>query len=410
MFNNLALDVVIGLVFIYLLYSLLATIIQEIIATKLAFRAKILERAIFRMLEDGKSAPTVRSLDLFVRTNLLKDKKIAAWFYAHPLVKYLGENNYHSKPSYLSAQNFSKVMLDLFKGFGEHELNEAQQINDSIQKGIIHHLPIDLVYDSDNPAIQALRRQLGPDIQNGKGDPDNTSEINPDTKLFLQSIWAEAGADVEIFRQRLEKWFDDTMERATGWYKKHTQNVLLVLGLVLAIAFNVDSISIAKKLTKDPKLREQMVQAANAYLEKNKELNDQLKNLPENSALYNSTRQQADYLTARSNELMDSAQSMIKTDIKNINQTLGLGWGKGFFYYNEGQNWTWVFGWLITALAISLGAPFWFDLLNKLMKLRGSGNKIDSSAQDSQPAANAGRSSPAASANGNTQTDQEAVG
>lgn len=52
MFNNFALDVFIGLVFIFLLYSLLATIIQEMIATRLAFRAKVLEKAIIRMLED----------------------------------------------------------------------------------------------------------------------------------------------------------------------------------------------------------------------------------------------------------------------------------------------------------------------------------------------------------------------
>ena len=55
MFNSQVLDVVIGLVFIYLLYSLLVTIIQEMIATIFCFRAKILQRAIVRMLEDEES-------------------------------------------------------------------------------------------------------------------------------------------------------------------------------------------------------------------------------------------------------------------------------------------------------------------------------------------------------------------
>ena len=55
MFNNVALDVFIGLVFVFLLYSLLATILQEMISTKLAFRSKVLEKAIIRMLEDGKA-------------------------------------------------------------------------------------------------------------------------------------------------------------------------------------------------------------------------------------------------------------------------------------------------------------------------------------------------------------------
>ena len=63
MFNSTALDVVIGLVFIYLLYSLLASIIQEIIATQLAFRSKVLEKAILRMLEDGKTTGRFPYLD-----------------------------------------------------------------------------------------------------------------------------------------------------------------------------------------------------------------------------------------------------------------------------------------------------------------------------------------------------------
>src|SRR5262245_17189118 len=114
MFNNVALDVFIGLVFVFLLYSLLATIVQEMIATRLGFRAKVLEKAIVRMLEDGKSTTKVPFgdritgfLHLFGLKNILKDKKVASLFYAHPLIKYLGEDNYYSKPAYLDATNFS---------------------------------------------------------------------------------------------------------------------------------------------------------------------------------------------------------------------------------------------------------------------------------------------------------------
>ncbi len=61
MFNSVALDVVISLVFIYLLYSLLATTVLELIASGFRFRAKILERAIFRMLEDDCNIPVCKS-------------------------------------------------------------------------------------------------------------------------------------------------------------------------------------------------------------------------------------------------------------------------------------------------------------------------------------------------------------
>jgi hypothetical protein len=52
MFDNVAFNVVIGLVFIYLLYSLLATIVIEIIATKIGLRARNLKEAVDRMLSD----------------------------------------------------------------------------------------------------------------------------------------------------------------------------------------------------------------------------------------------------------------------------------------------------------------------------------------------------------------------
>ncbi len=94
MFNNTALDVFIGLVFVFLLYSLLATIIHEMIAVRFAFRSKVLEKAILRMLEDGKTTtgfPTVNRmrgvLHLFGLVSLLKDKNIAPWFLQSSLNK-----------------------------------------------------------------------------------------------------------------------------------------------------------------------------------------------------------------------------------------------------------------------------------------------------------------------------------
>jgi len=100
---------------------------------------------------------------------------------------------------------------------------------------------------------------------------------------------------------------------------------------------------------------------------------------------------------------------LINTDIKNVNQLMGLGWNNGFLYYNEGQDWTWFFGWLITALSISLGAPFWFDLLSKLVKLRGTGTKADPSSGNQTDAQNQQSSAPV-SINVNTHPGTEAVG
>jgi hypothetical protein len=40
-------------------------------------------------------------------------------------------------------------------------------------------------------------------------------------------------------------------------------------------------------------------------------------------------------------------------------------------------------GWLLTALAITLGAPFWFDLLNKIMVIRSTVKPHEKSPEES---------------------------
>ena len=268
MFNNVALDVVIGLVFIFLLYSLLASIIQEIIATKLAFRSKILEKALLRMLEDGKTTsswPLVDSLkgfyQLIFRSNNLKNKRFATAFYTHPLLKYLAENSWFSKPDYLSAKNFSKTMIDLLHGI-ESDLRGTNilRIKESIESG---KLNISLgKTDKDNPANKNYIEQSQTNA--------NAVDINPETKLFLQSLLSESKGDIEKFKLLLENWFDDTMQRATGWYKRYTQYILVIIGFILAYTFNVDCIAIAKILSKDEKARDQIVEMAVKSTEKYK--------------------------------------------------------------------------------------------------------------------------------------------
>jgi hypothetical protein len=485
MFNNTALDVFIGIVFIFLLYSLLATIMQEIIATRFAFRSKVLEKAILRMLEDGITnspfayADRIKGmLHIFGLKNLLEGKTVAPWFYAHPLIKYLGEDNYYSKPAYLDASNFSKVMLDLLKGFGQPESQAVQSIHNSIINGFIHKLPInisDTGTDKTNPVIKILDRQNlslpAPSVLGSE-----TVALNPNTALFLKSLWQDSGADINVFKTKLEEWFDDTMDRASGWYKKYTRIVLFVIGLVVAYTFNVDIIAIQRILSTNKAAREQMVQIAinnKDKLDPNKLLNDGIR-LQSDSLLNATFKMVADDASKANNvlglgrswedtckickdslssdlfkskfELLDKENSKIRDSIKhllavlsNTNNEIGslsnikprkksvlnkinelkkvaladtsllknyqakknpeydrmsllqnrcafiqsARKDKWYLYSpNQSGGWTTFFGWLITALAITLGAPFWFDLLSKLISLRGTGSKIASTGDD----------------------------
>ena len=362
MLNSSILDIVIGLVFIYLLYSLLTTTIQEIIASNFGFRAKILERAIFRMLEDDNKFKSKFKSILYLFKKLgnggVKDSTTYE-FYHHPLIKFLGENNLSGKPAYLNNETFSKVIVDLLRG-------------DQVKPG------------DDVAAL--IQKSLDEEKTNwGK------AKISSETLSYLKSIWADANGDIAKFKKHLESWFDETMDRASGWYKRHTQFILFFVGLTIAITFNVDTLKIVTKLEKDPKLREQLVQQANAFQAAHPDLDKKLliqqaennrfltqKNkVPANDSLQNKelndSLQLANYLALKSkrDELLDQASTLVKNDINSVHHSLGLGWEtydsssfRSIFYS--------LIGWLVTALALSLGAPFWFDLLNRLMKLRGS--------------------------------------
>ena len=165
-------------------------------------------------------------------------------------------------------------------------------------------------------------------------------EKGTETSKFIHSLYLDADGDMIKFKAYLEEWFDDTMERAAGWYKKWTQVITFFVGFGVALSFNVDTIKIVDKLSKDPKVREQYVQFASSMIQNpdlldsanKQELNKQLKKL---------------------NEMAEASNSTI-----NIERD-------GFFDVS-------FLGLFITAIALSLGAPFWFDLLNKLIKLRGS--------------------------------------
>ena len=316
MFNNVVLDVFTGLIFIYLLYSLLASIVQEFIASRMNLRARMLQKAIRRMLEDhvtAKGNAWQRSTLYNYFFELLENVKrffkpfrehefLARRFYDQPTIKYLGEDKAFSKPAYLRPQNFSFTLIQLLRGpdYDGSSQNEADLIRNTLEH--------------------------------------NTLNITSETLYQLRSLFADSKQDAYQFRSRLDQWFDETMERTNGWYKRQTQMILLVIGFLIALFFNVDSVAITKILSKDKKVREQMVQ-----------------------------------LASNSKISTDSVYNMLAEDASATQHLFGLDGASGKY---QGSIPLKIAGWIITAFAISLGAPFWFDLLNKITQVRSSGSRV----------------------------------
>lgn len=157
-----------------------------------------------------------------------------------------------------------------------------------------------------------------------------------------------AQQDADLARQRVENWYDDAMERVSGAYKRRTQLLIAVLGVGLCAGLNVDSLMIVRELWNDDALR---------------------------TAVAAEAQKQAETPHATDNCKDKDPLTCVTTSIRAANMP-PIGWaGDGVRALPQSSGWLWkVFGILISTVAVAMGAPFWFDLLNKIVNLRLTGS------------------------------------
>lgn len=160
----------------------------------------------------------------------------------------------------------------------------------------------------------------------------------------LQTLAIETEGDLLAIKSGLENWFDDTMDRLEGAYKRWSQWVLFVVGLLLAVVLNVSATRIVAELWNDSTLR-------TAVADSVVQIDD--RPCPDDTD------------TCTPEEKIDKAIS----DLDGLGLPVGWtsGWDKA-----AGPIAT-ILGMLITAAATMLGAPFWFDLLTRLAGARRAG-------------------------------------
>lgn len=343
MLNNPALEIVLGLVFIYALYSMFATAITELFSTWISLRAWNLKRGIKRMLDDN-------------------DKVIFSEdFFNQPEIRFLGRKRLWSDkerfPSYIKPSTFSKALLNTLKDHYKAE-GSVEELSGVMKSDIIAEL-------------NSLKDLISKRIENMEKDKDVSvkklaEELKPDkyglkqTKKFIYNLLEEAGNESR-FKTLAENWFNETMERAIGWYKKWTQLITLCAGLLLAYGFNVDTIAIASKLSHEGKARTEMLRVASEFVGQTEADTSQTKKIDEK--------------VGRLLSEIDTTGSVLA-----INRVNYCDAGPK----EIGSN---ILGCFITAIALSLGSPFWFDLLSKLVKLRGAGvqEKTNGKIKEKQP-------------------------
>ena len=311
---GIVLDVAIGLAFTYLLMAIIVSGLVEVLAGWRKWRGKSLRDGIAGLLDAG---------DHPLLDQLFKD------VFTHGLVADLSSRGL---PSYVPSRNFAMALLDVLKPDGSTG-TAFSRIQFGIQK-----LPAGTV------------------------------------KQALSTFVEHAAGDAEALQRRIESWFDDSMDRLTGEYKRHTQAWMIGLALVAAMVLNVDSISLARTLWTDPAVRSAMVGAAQQYVDRNGQATaaDAQQKLQDARCALEKLPLPIGW-TLQTPKKMDpppacEAVALQITDFQDVMQAV-----KERLSSNA---WIWmIIGWILTALAVSFGAPFWFDALKNLLNVRNAGPK-----------------------------------
>jgi hypothetical protein len=174
----------------------------------------------------------------------------------------------------------------------------------------------------------------------------------------VKAAIAQAGGDVERFRAEIESWFDARMKALSSLYKMWSRWILLALSLILAFAVDVNPIVAVDLLRKDQALAEATVDQATSFAK------------TEGLALpgCSSTNTGGTTAAASTDPLADCYRSVRNT----IADTRALPPPLAFDHFGRGTErmWQYLAGCLIGAIAISFGAPFWFDALRRLISTR----------------------------------------
>ncbi len=274
MFNSTVLDVAIGLIFTFLAVSFAVGAIVEAIASAMHWRSSTLLQGIKNLLNDQSFSGLARSI------------------YNHALVNPLDAGTAESEkalkhlPAYMDPRLFADALVDV-----------AKVTQDSPDK---------------------MKSTIDANIK------------DPQLNSLLKGIVDQTAGDLGKMREQIAAWFNNSMDRVSGSYKRKTQFWSFAIALIMVIALNVSAISVGEALWLQPMLAKSIGPTTN----------------------------------------LDPAGTLAVLEKLDF----PIGWSDAAL--KDLQSWNGLqlsAGWLITAVATLFGAPFWFDLLEQFVRLKGSG-------------------------------------
>ncbi|MBP9194585.1 MAG: hypothetical protein KBF57_07860, partial [Saprospiraceae bacterium] len=282
----MVLDVFIGMVLIYFLYSLLSSIIAELISSWIGMRARMLRQGIDNILNDVQTGVIKSDFSRWVNDILMFEDKnfkytTAGKFYEEATIKYLakpGDQAWYSlrnrKPSYISKENFVITVLNMFSNRGRG-ISEWEKIKFAIETNAMH--------------------------------------LDPETHQMFVNLVKRSNDKFEDFVALLQNHFEVTMDRVNGWYKRKIGLFIFIIGFFACILFNVDSIEIAKILVENKNIRTELADYAGVLVKEGK-LDSALMSRNDTLAKYE--------------QLLKNKETTLDA-IYKANQILGLAWNYG---------------------------------------------------------------------------------
>ncbi|MEH1792018.1 MULTISPECIES: hypothetical protein [unclassified Nostoc] len=370
-------DITLGLVFIYLILSLLASEIQELIATLLQWRAKHLKLSIELLLSGGSESD---------KSDIINAIKLVQTLYNDPLINTLNQQTKgkvekhfrrltknpdeqvlekQSGPSYLPSETFAITLLDTLKipqliNYVKHPSEEAKtNLNlilasyKELKKGIndptsASYTKIQEVYgDIDQKFVDFINNELPDEV------PDS---LIKSLAVIAQRSRIKVGdltEEINQFKNEVETWFDRSMDRASGVYKRNAKGVAILIGISIAFLTNTDTFHLIKRLSEDSVIRSTIAQSASQRIDY---INDPAARRDIEKLLGNASIPIGWQNINQQFELLDTTKSNLV--YIRISQVIKL-----------------ICGWVVSGFAIAMGAPFWFDILNKVINVRNAGPK-----------------------------------
>ncbi len=276
MLGSTILDVGIGLGFACLGVSLIASALTEGIASVMSWRSTSLLTGVKSLLNDPNFTGAALLVYNHGAANPLSSGKTGGG--AEP----------DAKPSYIDPMQFANALLDGSKIVGASVEDMKKAITDS--------------------------------------------GLSDQTKAMLTGIATRAEGDIKTVKAGVADWFDRSMDRVSGAYKRRTQWVSVLLALTVAVSLNIDAVSIARAVWNQPMIGRAIVKVTDLE---------------------------------EKNVISAMAQAGLPVGWSNPHD---LDWTKttsGFISK--------LLGWLLIGASAIFGAPFWFDAVSRLINIRGSG-------------------------------------